>query len=32
MENENPELADSLEFVEVLRTDKDGNTQKIKVY
>jgi hypothetical protein len=32
MENENPELADSLEFVEVLRTDKDGNTKKIKVY
>jgi len=32
MENENPELANSLEFVEVLRTDKDGNTKKIKVY
>jgi len=32
MENENQELADSLEFVEVLRKDKDGNIQEIKVY
>jgi hypothetical protein len=32
MQNENPELADSLEFVEILRTDKDGNVEVVKVY